>query len=85
MLTAPLVAAVALANLGGFLLLQRAFRRGGAVAVVAPLTAATNLLPIAAGAVVLREPLPAAAGGITLRLAGFAAAAAGAARARAQP
>jgi hypothetical protein len=75
---APLTPAVAGAHLAGFLLLQRAFRRGGPVAVVAPLTAATNLLPIAAGAVVLREPLPTAAGSIALRLAGFAAAAAGA-------
>jgi uncharacterized membrane protein len=76
--SAPLLGPVALAHLGGFLVLQRAFRRGGAVAAVAPLTAATTLLPIAAGAVVLREPLPTAAGGVTLRLVGFAAAAAGA-------
>jgi hypothetical protein len=62
----------------GFLLLQRAFQRGGAVAAVAPMTAATNLLPMAAGVLVLGDPLPSAPLLAGLRLAAFAAAAAGA-------
>jgi enterochelin esterase-like enzyme len=63
----------------GFLILQRSFQRGGVVAAVAPMTAAMNLLPIAAGVLVLGDPLPRSAPVLALRLGAFAAAAAGAA------
>jgi uncharacterized membrane protein len=78
------------AHLAGFVLLQRAFQRGGPVAVVAPMTAATNLLPMIAGVLVLGDPLPTSVAATALRLAAFAAAVCGAyllsgERARHQP
>jgi hypothetical protein len=70
---------IALAAHGaGFLLLQRAFQRGGVVASIAPMTAAMNLLPMAAGVLVLGDALPASPPLLALRLAAFAAAATGA-------
>ena len=72
--------ALALAGHGlGFATLQRSFARGGVVASVAPLTAAMNLLPIAAGVLVLGDPMPGSPPLLALRLTAFAAAAAGAA------
>jgi hypothetical protein len=62
---------------GGFLALQRAFQRGGAVATVAPMTAALNILPIVAGVAVLGDPLPGSPALVALRLAGLVAAVAG--------
>jgi enterochelin esterase-like enzyme len=71
---------LALAGHGcGFLVLQRSFQRGGVVSAVAPMTAAMNLLPIAAGVLVLGDPLPRSVPVLALRLAAFAAAATGAA------
>jgi hypothetical protein len=70
---------VALAAHGaGFVLLQGAFRRGGVVAAIAPMTAAMNLLPIAAGVVVLGDALPSSPPLLVLRVAAFVAAAIGA-------
>jgi hypothetical protein len=70
---------LALAGHGvGFLVLQRSFQRGGAVAAVAPMSAALNILPMLAGVVVLRDPLPASPALLGLRLAAFAAAVSGA-------
>jgi hypothetical protein len=62
----------------GFLFLQHAFRRGGVVAAIAPMTAAMNLLPMAAGVVVLGEALPSSPLLLALRIAAFAAAGIGA-------
>jgi hypothetical protein len=70
---------LALAGHGmGFLVLQRSFQRGGAVAAVAPMSAALNTLPMLAGVLVLGDPLPASPALLGLRLAAFAAAVSGA-------
>ena len=62
----------------GFVLLQRAFQRGGVVAAVAPMTAAMNLLPMAAGVLVLGDALPGSPLLLSLRVGAFLAAAGGA-------
>jgi hypothetical protein len=74
----PLVYATAAASGAAFVLLQRAFQRGGPLSVVSPMTAATNLLPIAAGVLVLGDPLPSSHSILALRLLAFGATAAGA-------
>jgi uncharacterized membrane protein len=74
----PLLYATAGAHGAGFVLVQRAFQHGGAVAALGPMTAATNLLPMAAGVLLLGERLPSADTGIALRLVAFGAAVAGA-------
>ena len=79
LLGAPLLYATAGAHGAGFALLQRSFQHGGAIASLAPMTAATNLVPIAAGVLLLGEHLPAGAAAVALRLGAFAAALAGAA------
>jgi drug/metabolite transporter (DMT)-like permease len=56
--SSPWLYAALAAHGGGFVLLQRAFQQGGPVASVAPMTAAMNLLPIAAGITVFSDPLP---------------------------
>jgi drug/metabolite transporter (DMT)-like permease len=56
--SSPWLYATLAAHGGGFVLLQRAFQQGGPVASVAPMTAAMNLLPIAAGITVFADPLP---------------------------
>jgi drug/metabolite transporter (DMT)-like permease len=78
LVAAPLLYATAGAHGVGFVLLQRAFQHGGALASLAPMTAATNLLPIAAGVLLLGERLPAGDPALALRLGAFAAAVAGA-------
>lgn len=78
LLTAPLLYATAAAHGLGFLVLQRAFQHGGAIASLGPMTAATNLLPMVAGVLLLGEQLPASTPALVLRLAAFAAAVAGA-------
>ncbi len=78
LLASPLLYATAGAHGLGFVLLQRAFQHGGALASLAPMTAAANLLPIAAGVLLLGERLPAGGPALVLRLAAFAAAVAGA-------
>jgi hypothetical protein len=82
----PALPAVIVAHVCGFLALQRAFQRGGPVASIAPMTAATNLVPMLAGPLVLGEALPASPLLLALRITAFVAAGAGAtllARARA--
>ena len=74
----PLLYATAAAHGLGFVLLQRAFQNGGALASVGAMTAAMNLLPMAAGVLLLGERLPAGDLALALRIGAFAAAAAGA-------
>ena len=78
LLASPLLYATAGAHGLGFVVLQRAFQHGKALASLAPMTAATNLLPIAAGVLMLGERLPASEPALALRLGAFAAAVAGA-------
>ena len=78
LLASPFLYATAAAHGLGFVLLQRAFQHGGAIASLGPMTAATNLLPMAAGVLLLGERLPAGGLDLALRLGAFAAAAAGA-------
>ena len=66
------------AHVAGFLALQRAFQRGGPIASIAPMTAATNLLPMLAGPLVLSEALPTSPLLLALRLIAFGGAAVGA-------
>lgn len=61
----------------GTSLLQLGYQRGGALTVAGLATLATNALPIAAGTVVLREPVPAGIFGV-LRIIAFIAVSAGA-------
>jgi hypothetical protein len=61
----------------GTALLQLGYQRGGALTVAGLATLLTNALPIAAGTVVLEEPVPAGAWG-GLRIAAFAAVTVGA-------
>ena len=77
-LASPLLYATAAAHGLGFLLLQRAFQHGGAIASLGPMTAAMNLLPMAAGVLLLGEALPGGAVALSLRIGAFAAAVAGA-------
>jgi hypothetical protein len=78
LLASPFLYATAAAHGLGFVVLQRAFQHGSAIASLGPMTAATNLLPMAAGVLLLGERLPAGGVDLALRLAAFAAAAAGA-------
>jgi hypothetical protein len=75
----PLLYATAGAHGAGFLLLQRAFQSGSALASLSALTAAMNLVPMLAGVLLLGERLPAGHLALVLRIAAFAAAVAGAA------
>jgi hypothetical protein len=59
-------------------LLQRAFQQGGPVASVAPMTAVTNLQPIAAGIAVFADPFPPTPSLVGARVLAFAAVAGGA-------
>jgi hypothetical protein len=77
-LSDPYLGVALAAHAAGFLLLQGAFRRGGVVAAIAPMTAAMNLLPMAAGVLVLGDALPSSPPLYGLRVAAFAAAAIGA-------
>ena len=74
----PLLYATAAAHGLGFLLLQRAFQSGGPLASLGAMTAATNLLPMSAGVLLLGERLPAGSLAIGLRLCASGAAVAGA-------
>ena len=55
LLASPLLYATARAHGLGFVVLQRAFQHGGPIASLGPMTAATNLLPMAAGVLLLGE------------------------------
>ena len=55
--TSPWLAAAALATCGAFFCFQRALQTGRALPVIALMTAATNLVSILGGLVVLAEPL----------------------------
>ena len=74
----PLLYATAAAHGLGFVLLQRAFQHGGPLASIGAMTAAMNLLPMAAGVALLGERLPPGGLAFALRIAAFAAAVAGA-------
>jgi hypothetical protein len=78
LVASPLLYATAAAHGLGFLLLQRAFQNGSALASLGAMTAAMNLLPMAAGVLLLGERLPAGGPALALRMAAFAAAVAGA-------
>jgi drug/metabolite transporter (DMT)-like permease len=78
LLSSPLLYATAGAHGLGFVALQRAFQHGGAISSLGPMTAAANLVPMAAGVLLLGEHLPSGAPATALRLAAFAAAAGGA-------
>jgi drug/metabolite transporter (DMT)-like permease len=78
LLASPYLYATAAAHGLGFVVLQRAFQHGGAIASLAPMTAATNLLPMAAGVLLLGEGLPSGGLDLALRIGAFAAAVAGA-------
>jgi uncharacterized membrane protein len=77
-LGSPWLYATLAAHGGGFVLLQRAFQQGGAVASVAPMTAVMNLLPIAAGIAVFADPFPPTPSLVGVRVLAFAAVAGGA-------
>jgi len=74
----PLLYATAAAHGLGFLMLQRAFQNGSALASLGAMTAAMNLLPMAGGVLLLGEHLPSGDLALSLRMAAFAAAVAGA-------
>ncbi len=81
LVSAPLLVPTLLCHVAAFLLLQRTFQRHGpatAVAIVGTMTAAMNLLPMAAGVMILGDPFPHGATGAIARLAAFAAVVAGA-------
>jgi hypothetical protein len=77
-LGSPLLYATAIAHGLGFVLLQRAFQCGGPLASLPAMTAAMNLVPMAAGVLLLGEQLPPGGVPLALRVAAFGAAAAGA-------
>jgi drug/metabolite transporter (DMT)-like permease len=77
-LTSPWLYATLAAHGAGFVLLQRAFQQGGPVTSVAPMTAAMNLLPIAAGVAVFADPIPPTPSLVGARIIAFAAVAGGA-------
>jgi uncharacterized membrane protein len=77
-LASPWLYATLAAHGAGFVLLQRAFQQGGPVASVAPMTAAMNLLPIAAGVAVFADPIPPTPSLVGARVIAFAAVAGGA-------
>ena len=62
----------------GFVSLQQSFQRGEALATAGVSSLFTNVLPIAAGLVLFKEPVPGGFLGV-LRIAGFASVVAGAA------
>jgi len=66
------VAAMLLCHGLAFVALQLGFQRGGALATAGVATLLTNALPIAAGTVVLGEPVPSGAYG-AVRIVAFAA------------
>jgi MYXO-CTERM domain-containing protein len=74
----PLLYVTAGAHGLGFVLIQRAFRHGGPITSLGPMTGALNLLPMAAGVLLLGERMPASGIGVALRLCAFCAAVAGA-------
>lgn len=78
LLASPLLYATAGAHGLGFLVIQRAFQHGGPIASLGPMTAAANLLPMAAGVLLLGEQMPPGGLGLALRVCAFAAAVAGA-------
>ena len=78
LLASPFLYATAGAHGLGFVVIQRAFQHGGPIASLGPMMAAANLLPMAAGVVLLGERLPPPGPGLALRIGAFAAAVAGA-------
>lgn len=78
LLASPFLYATAGAHGLGFVVIQRAFQHGGPIASLGPMMAAANLLPMAAGVVLLGERLPPVGPGLALRVGAFAAAVAGA-------
>jgi hypothetical protein len=70
--TSPWLGAALLATCGAFFCFQRALQTGRALPVIALMTAATNLVSILGGLVVLSEPLGHGAGISALHVAAFA-------------
>jgi hypothetical protein len=77
-LSSPYLWATLVLHTAAFWTLQRAFQLGGAVASIGTMTAATNLIPIAAAIVVLGEPLPGSPAFAAARVTAFALTVAGA-------
>jgi drug/metabolite transporter (DMT)-like permease len=70
-LASPYLYLTVVAHASAFWILQRAFQQGTAVAAVSLMTAATNLLPIIGGVVVLGDPWPQSAVLTGVRLVAF--------------
>jgi len=68
----PLALVILVASLAGLTVSARSLQIGPVVAVIAITAAAANVVTIAAGPVVFREPLPGDALGVVLRIAAFA-------------
>ena len=66
-----LCAAIGLLSLIGLLVSTRSLQRGRAVPVIAATSAAANIVTIAAGSAVFREPLPSDALGVAVRVLAF--------------
>ena len=64
-------AAIGVLSLVGLLVSTRSLQRGRAVPVIAATSAAANIVTIAAGSAVFREPLPNDALGVTVRVLAF--------------
>lgn len=67
----PQAAAIAALSVVGFVVGARSLQLGPAVAVIAITTAATNIVTIASGAIVFREPLPTHPLAFAARIAGL--------------
>ena len=67
-----LAAAIGALSLIGLLVSTRSLQRGRAVPVIAATSAAANIVTIAAGSAVFREPLPGDALGVAVRILAFA-------------
>lgn len=71
-LVQPLALVIVLLSLFGLLVSTRSLQRGRAVPVIATTSAAANVVTIAAGPIVFREPMPANGIGVAVRLFAFA-------------
>jgi hypothetical protein len=68
----PLALVILLLSLYGLIVSTRSLQRGRAVPVIAITAAAANVVTIAAGPIVLGEPVPTGTLGVTVRFAAFA-------------
>jgi hypothetical protein len=68
----PLAFTIATLSLIGLTVSARSLQQGAAVPVIAATSAAANLVTIASGPIVFREPMPEDPAGFALRIAAFA-------------